>query len=67
MKRRGSALQDYRYDPYRAADALRMLPFGEDGSITAEDRLTPETIATLRSWGTQVPAVGRYDSHMGMG
>ncbi len=58
-------LLDYKFDPYRAADALRMLPFGEDGSITVEDRLTPETIATLRSWGAQVRSVGQYDWHMG--
>jgi len=58
-------LLDYRYDPYRAADAPRMLPFSEDASVTVEDRLSPETIAKLKCWGVTVRAVPQYDYHMG--
>ncbi len=58
-------LLDYRHDPYRAADALRILPMAEDGSVVVEDRLSPEAIAKLRSWGVNVRAVGAYDWHMG--
>jgi len=58
-------LLDYRFDPYQAADAIRMLPLAEDGSVTIEDRVSGATIDRLRSWGVQVRAVGQYDWHMG--
>jgi len=57
-------LLDYRFDPYRAADAIRMLPLAEDGSVTIEDRVSGATVDQLRSWGVQVRAVGQYDWHM---
>jgi gamma-glutamyltranspeptidase / glutathione hydrolase len=58
-------LLDYGFDPYRAADAPRMLPLAEDASITVEDRVSGETIAALKSWGVTVRAVPQYDYHMG--
>lgn len=58
-------LLDYGFEPYRAADAPRMLPIAEDASVTVEDRIAPEAIARLKSWGVTVRAVPQYDYHMG--
>lgn len=60
-----SYLLDFGYAPYEAADAPRMNPFGEDGSITIEDRVSAETVRQLARWGVDTRALPAYDYHMG--
>lgn len=58
-------LLDYKMSPYDAADAMRMLPMGEDGSVTIEDRISGAAIKDLAKLGVNTRAVGDYDWHMG--
>jgi gamma-glutamyltranspeptidase/glutathione hydrolase len=58
-------LLDFKLAPYAAADAIRMLPMGEDGSVTIEDRITGPAIKDLAKMGVRTRAVGQYDWHMG--
>lgn len=58
-------LLDFKLDPYAAADAPRMLPLAEDNSVAVEDRIAPEAIAKLASWGVRMRAARTYDFHMG--
>jgi gamma-glutamyltranspeptidase/glutathione hydrolase len=58
-------LLDFRLAPYDAVDAPRMLPLAEDGSVTIEDRLSPQCIRGLAAMGIKVRAVAQYNYQMG--
>ncbi len=58
-------LLDFGMDIETAVDAPRMLPLAEDGSLTIEDRISPEAIAGLARMGVHSRATLPYDFHMG--
>ncbi|HVJ56024.1 MAG TPA: gamma-glutamyltransferase [Aliidongia sp.] len=58
-------LLDFKMSPYQASDAPRMLALDEDGSVTIEDRVSPDAIRGLARMGVQVRALPPYDYHMG--
>ena len=58
-------LLDFKLAPYDAIDAPRMLPLAEDGSVTVEDRLSPECLNGLARMGVRVRAVPQYNYQMG--
>lgn len=58
-------LLDFGLDIEAAVDAPRMLPLAEDGSLTVEDRVSPETVARLAALGVHTRAVQPYEYHMG--
>ena len=58
-------LLDFGMQPYAAIDAPRLQPMGENGSITVEDRISPETIKQLRASGAGVQVVPGYQWAMG--
>jgi gamma-glutamyltranspeptidase/glutathione hydrolase len=58
-------LLDFGMTPEAAIDAPRLLPLGEDGSLTIEDRISPAALAGLERLGVQTRALGAYDWPMG--
>lgn len=60
-----SYILDFGMDLEQSIDAPRMLPLGEDGSLTIEDRVPPEVVARLASMGVHTRAVLPYEMHMG--
>ena len=58
-------LLDFAMQPYAAIDAPRVQPMGENGSVTVEDRISPETIRKLRASGVGVQVVPAYQWAMG--
>jgi gamma-glutamyltranspeptidase/glutathione hydrolase len=58
-------LLDFNMEPYTAADAPRMLPLGEDMTITMEDRVSDEAQAGLAALGARLKVTPVYDFHMG--
>jgi gamma-glutamyltranspeptidase/glutathione hydrolase len=56
---------DFKFDPYTAVDAPRMLPMNEARSITIEDRLDSGVVENLHKLGVRVAMTGGYDYHMG--
>jgi gamma-glutamyltranspeptidase / glutathione hydrolase len=56
---------DFKWAPYAAVDAPRMLPMHEGRGITVEDRLRPGVVEALHERGVRVSVTPGYDSHMG--
>jgi len=58
-------LIEFDLDPVTAIDAPRMLVLAEDGSLTIEDRVSPQAAAKLTSMGILPRALAPYDWQMG--
>lgn len=58
-------LLDFGMEPAAAIAAPRMLELGEDGALTIEDRIAPETVAGLARLGMDVSVMPPFDWHMG--
>jgi gamma-glutamyltranspeptidase/glutathione hydrolase len=56
---------DFKFDPYAAVDAPRMLPMSEARGIVVEDRLGPGVLEDLYKLGVRVSVYSGYDYHMG--
>lgn len=56
---------DFKFDPYAAVDAPRMLPMNEARGITVEDRLGAGVVEDLYKLGVRVSVSAGYDYHMG--
>ena len=60
-----SNILDYSMTPYEADDQPRMLPFGEDRSISIEARYVESVPAGLAKLGVLLNPLPTYDYHMG--
>jgi gamma-glutamyltranspeptidase/glutathione hydrolase len=56
---------DFKFDPYGAVAAPRMLPMDEARGVTIEDRLDPGVVEDLYKLGIRVAVTSGYDWHMG--
>jgi gamma-glutamyltranspeptidase/glutathione hydrolase len=56
---------DFKFDPYAAVDAPRMLPMSEARGISIEDRLGPGVVEDLHKLGVRLTVMPGYDYHMG--
>jgi gamma-glutamyltranspeptidase/glutathione hydrolase len=60
-----SAILDHAKDPYAAIDAPRMLPLGDDYSLSIEDRISSETRVELMRRGIRVNPLLPYEWQLG--
>lgn len=56
---------EFGFSPYEAAAAPRMMPFGDDGTILVEDRLSDAALDGLAAMGVPVKVSEEWDVHMG--